>query len=112
MEQPPKILTATLNDLYLDPKNPRLGRHNIDKKLGQNAILELIKDWSLEELAVSMLESGYWPQEALIVIDEEIPGKKGPVHVVVEGNRRLAALKLIVRARARKRRFRSVARAD
>jgi hypothetical protein len=49
----------------------------------------------LEELAVSFLESGYWPQEALIVVREPI--KKKQELVVVEGNRRLAALKKIFR---------------
>jgi len=99
MEQTPKILTATLDQLFLDSRNPRLGRHNIDKKLGQEAILQFImNNWALEELAVSFLESGYWPQEALIVVDEDVPGKKGLVHVVVEGNRRLAALIMIKRA--------------
>ncbi|MEJ7640402.1 MAG: hypothetical protein WKF75_21150, partial [Singulisphaera sp.] len=62
MDDLPRIQTEELRNLFLDPKNPRLGRHNINKGLGQEAILELIKNWSLEELAVSFLESGFWPQ--------------------------------------------------
>jgi hypothetical protein len=100
-EHIPTIETTELLTLFLDPKNPRLGRHNIEKELSQNDILALIKEWALEELAVSFLESGFWPQEALIVVREAIPGKKGPVFVVVEGNRRLAALKMIARAHAK-----------
>ncbi len=88
---------ASLDDLYLDPKNPRLGRHNIEANLSQENILDLMKDWTLEELAVSFLESGFWPQEALLIIEEEL-GKK-PGLVVVEGNRRLAALKLLFEAK-------------
>jgi hypothetical protein len=65
--------------------------------LSQEEVLDLMKDWSLEELAVSFLESGYWPQEALICVREQI--KKKQVLVVVEGNRRLAALKMIDRSR-------------
>jgi len=52
-----------------------------------------MKDWSPEELATSFIESGFWPQEALIVVKETLYRKKSLV--VVEGNRRLAALKLL-----------------
>ena len=56
-----------------------------------------MENWTLDELAVSFLESGFWPQEALIVVDE--PTKTDKRYVVVEGNRRLAALILLHRAR-------------
>ena len=92
------IRYAPLGDLYLDAKNPRLGRQNTSKDLSQDQILELMKDWALEELALSFLESGFWPQEALIVVRENVGA--GQRLVVVEGNRRLAALKLVVAARA------------
>ena len=97
MEKIPPIETAELDDLFLDSKNPRLGRHNVEKGLSQDEVLGLMKDWALEELAVSFLESGYWPQEAVIAVKE--PLKKKQVLVVVEGNRRLAALKMIHRTR-------------
>lgn len=82
---------ANVDDLYLDPMNPRLGRGHTGPKETQSAILKLMKDWTLEELAVSFLESGFWPHEALLVIKEQLYGK--PRLVVIEGNRRLAALK-------------------
>jgi ParB-like chromosome segregation protein Spo0J len=88
---------ASLDDLQLDPKNPRLGRHNIEANLSQDQILDLMKDWTLDELAVSFLESGFWPQEALLVVEEKL--YKQPQLVVVEGNRRLAALKLLFDAK-------------
>jgi len=88
---------ASLDDLCLDPKNPRLGRHNIEDNLSQEKVLDLMKDWTLEELAVSFLMSGFWPQEALLVVEEEL--YKKPRLVVVEGNRRLAALKLLFEAK-------------
>jgi hypothetical protein len=103
MEQMPVIQTEAPENLFLDPKNPRLGRHNIEKGLTQDEILDVMKDWTLEELAVSFLESGFWPQEALIVVRDAVPGKKGQVLVVVEGNRRLAALKMIAKARAKEK---------
>lgn len=88
-----EINYASLDDLFLDPRNPRLGRDNTGPKVKQSEILDLMKDWALEELAVSFLENGYWPQEALIVVKESLYGKESLV--VVEGNRRLAALKLL-----------------
>ena len=84
-----EICYAPIDDLLLDARNPRLGRENTRKGLTQDGVLDLMKDWSLEELAVSFLETGYWPQEALIVVHES------DALVVVEGNRRLAALKLL-----------------
>ncbi|MEY2881839.1 MAG: hypothetical protein RLZZ15_4219, partial [Verrucomicrobiota bacterium] len=63
-----------------------------------DAILALMEDWTLDELATSFVENGYWPQEALIVIEDTLQGKKRLV--VVEGNRRLASLKLLHEAAA------------
>jgi hypothetical protein len=88
-----QIKYASLDELFLDPMNPRLGRSNTGPDIAQERILELMSNWTLEELAVSFLESGYWPQEALIVIEEELYGDKRLI--VVEGNRRLAALKYL-----------------
>ncbi len=84
---------ATLKDLYLDAKNPRLARHQVNVDLSQEDILDLMRDWVLDELAVSYLESGFWTHEALLVVKETLYGQ--PHLVVVEGNRRLAALKYL-----------------
>ena len=84
---------APLKDLYLDVKNPRLARHQADADLSQEEVLDLMRDWVLEELAVSYLESGFWTHEALLVVKETLYGQ---LHlVVIEGNRRLAALKYL-----------------
>jgi len=88
-----KIEYSDLKDLYLDSSNPRLGRANTERQLSQDKVLEVMKDWSVEELALSFLESGFWPQEALLVVEELLNGQKR--RVVVEGNRRLAALKML-----------------
>jgi hypothetical protein len=83
---------AELDELLLDPLNPRLGRNNTGVTVTQEAVLELMRDWTLDELALSYLESGgFWTQEALIVVEEEAYGDNHLI--VVEGNRRLAALK-------------------
>ena len=90
MESPPEIQRAPLNKFYLDAKNPRLGHHQANADLSHEEILDLMRNWVLDELAVSYLESGFWTHEALLVVKEEVDSKSGLV--VVEGNRRLAAL--------------------
>ena len=87
---------AMLDDLYLDAKNPRLGRHQTDTNLSQEEVLEIMSDWVLDELAVSYLESGFWTHEALLVVEEKVDEEQRLV--VVEGNRRLAALIYLRRA--------------
>jgi hypothetical protein len=89
-----EIKYARLDDLYLDPKNPRLGREQLQQNLTQKQVLDLMSDWTLDELAVSFLESGaFWVHEALLVTNETLEGRERLV--VVEGNRRLAALKYL-----------------
>jgi hypothetical protein len=86
-----KIDYEDVDSLFLDPTNPRLGREHTGATVSQPKVLDLMEDWNLEELAVSFSESGFWPQEALLVIEETLYGSKRLV--VVEGNRRLAVLK-------------------
>jgi hypothetical protein len=87
---------AAIDELALDPGNPRLGRAFHNEDLGQDRILKEMSNWSLEVIAVSMLESGFWPHEAILCIRETYQGEEKLV--VVEGNRRLAALKMLALA--------------
>ena len=95
-----EVQYAKLCDLYLDPKNPRLGRHYVNANSSQEDILDVMDDWTLDELAISYIENiesgGFWTHEALLVVEEELYGKQQ--FVVVEGNRRLAALIYLGRA--------------
>lgn len=85
---------ASIDDLYLDPLNPRVGRHNMGPNVSQKEILDLVANWTLDELAYSYLENGgFWLHEALLVVKEVLYGEARLV--VVEGNRRLAALKYL-----------------
>ena len=81
---------AELNNFYLDAKNPRLGRPQKGASLSQKEILEIMGNWDLGELAMSYLENGFWKHEALLVVKEELDGEQR--FVVVDGNRRVAAL--------------------
>lgn len=88
-----QIHYAALDELFLDPMNPRLGRFNTGPDVNQERVLELMRDWTLDELAVSFLESRYWPQEAMICVREALYSDEKLV--VVEGNRRLAAIRYL-----------------
>ncbi len=89
-----ELKSGSLDELFLDPLNPRLGRNNTGRDVTQEKVLELMSDWTLDELAVSFLESGgFWTQEALLATKEKLYGKERLV--VIEGNRRLAALRYL-----------------
>ena len=91
------IAFTSLTELHLDPMNPRLGLDKSQPTVPEERIMELMRSWNLEELAVSFLESGFWPQEAVIVVQEPSASEFSRL-VVVEGNRRIAALKYLERA--------------
>ena len=74
----------------LDARNPRLGRAEREDAFSAEDVYKKMQAWSLEELATSFLESGFWPHEAVLCVKEDIDGEDRLV--VVEGNRRIAAL--------------------
>ncbi len=75
--------------LHLDYRNPRLvgeGRQDNPQKL-----LEILwRNESLDELASSIAQNGFFKEEPLLVVEEE--GK----YIVAEGNRRLATVKILL----------------
>ena len=80
-------------DLRLDEQNPRLPEDI--RETSQPEILEyLFESAVLDELARSYIDNGFFAHEPLIVTPhEDEPG----AWVVLEGNRRLAALKVLLR---------------
>lgn len=110
------LLDIPVERLDLDPSNPRLPKDLRDK--GQTEILSILKRYfDLDELAYSMAENGYFDEEPLVAIPVDIPSKfkkQGPLQLsrdvsylsylqdnatrltVVEGNRRLATVKLLL----------------
>jgi hypothetical protein len=78
-----------LDQLLLDEANPRLPE-SIQRD--QRALIDYIADTtSIEELMRAIGENDYFPGEPLIAV----PHKDGQHFVIVEGNRRLTALKLL-----------------
>jgi hypothetical protein len=86
-----------VDKLYLDPRNPRLA--DSAHTGTQPSILKVLeKDFDLQPLIDSMYKNGFFWEEPLVAVEESIPESKDKkVLVVVEGNRRLAALKIILR---------------
>ncbi len=70
-----KIEYTALDQIALDPRNPRLGRSAHRENLAPDEIFNLMRDWSLEELATSFLESGFWAHEAVLCVEEEAHGE-------------------------------------
>lgn len=78
-----------IEDLHLDPANPRL---ILGDGADETALLQkLYADEALDELFPSFVENGYFEEEPLVVVPREAGG-----FTVVEGNRRLATLKLLL----------------
>lgn len=85
------IRSLPVESLLLDPMNPRLPE---DQRGGaQPQLLAYLFDTAvLEELASSIATNGFFPHEPLIVLEADEDGQ----HIVVEGNRRYAALAILL----------------
>ena len=79
-----------VDNLLLDSENPRLPERL--RGGSQSSIMTFLRENGvLEEIAQSYLDNGYFQHEPLIVVKKQEEEK----YVVVEGNRRLAALKIL-----------------
>lgn len=78
------------DSLHFDYENPRLAEYGVDEKLDEDEILDILWDaMDVQELVQSISASGFFEHEALIVAKEKRR------NVVIEGNRRLAAVKVL-----------------
>jgi hypothetical protein len=93
----PKIEPIKTNDLWLDPQNPRLVGEGLSIDDQDKIVSLLWKERSVNELVDSIAASGFWPHEVLLVVME------GDKSVVIEGNRRLAAVKILTDKALRER---------
>ena len=86
-----KIKTISINNLRLDPDNPRLPS-SVDKH-DINSIIEYIaNETGVESLMSSIANNGFFPGEPIVAVP--IEGDTENYHVV-EGNRRLTAVMLL-----------------
>ncbi|MDD5297185.1 MAG: hypothetical protein PHU46_09740 [Rhodocyclaceae bacterium] len=76
--------------LHFDHVNPRLAEYGIADGLTDEEILDILWDaMDVQELVQSISASGFFEHEALIV------ARENNRNVVIEGNRRLAAVKVL-----------------
>jgi len=91
-----QIQEKPVKDLKLDPKNPRLVEF---PHTGTQASIQKVmeREFNLQPLKDSLYRNGFFYEEPLVVVEEPLAeyGNKR-VLVVIEGNRRLAALKSIL----------------
>ena len=86
-----KSVTLPTESLYFDKQNPRLAEYGINDKTSENDILEILwNEMDIRELVQSIAASGFFQHESLIV------SKEKNKNVVIEGNRRLAAVKVLL----------------
>ncbi|MGH7451320.1 MAG: hypothetical protein ACRENG_08265, partial [bacterium] len=94
--QEKQIQEKPVSDLHLDPKNPRLAEV---AHTGTQASIQKVmeKEFDLQPIKDSLYRNAFFYEEPLVAVYEPLLefGAK-PVLVVVEGNRRLAALKSIL----------------
>jgi len=79
---------ATIAELQLDEENPRLPEE-LQPRDPDSLLRHIANEYNTVEVARSIAEHGFFDSEPLIAI------RKGRRLVVVEGNRRLTALKLL-----------------
>ena len=80
-----------ISELSFDRKNPRLSEYDIDENSSEDEVIRVLWDaMDVWELVLSIAASGFFPHEPIIVAQEEMR------NVVIEGNRRLAAVKLLL----------------
>ena len=89
--QTEQITPMKVPDLAFDLKNPRLPEFNLGNKPTEAEVIRVLWDaMDVEELVLSITASGFFQHEPLIVAQED--GK----NIVIEGNRRLAAVKVLL----------------
>lgn len=85
------IVQLPTSELCFDHKNPRLAEFGITPQTSDQEILQILWDnMDIRELVQSIAASGFFQHEALIVSEE------GGRLIVIEGNRRLAAVKVLL----------------
>ncbi len=87
-----KITPMKVSDLAFDLKNPRLPEFGLTDQSTEDEVIQILWEaMDVKELVMSIAASGFFRHEPLIVAQE---ARK---NVVIEGNRRLAAVKILLK---------------
>ena len=88
-----EITAMKVSDLVFDVRNPRLVEFELAANSTESEIIAVLWEaMDVKELALSIAASGFFQHEPLIVAFEQ------ERNVVIEGNRRLAAVKILLDA--------------
>ena len=91
MADNPEVTPLPTESLRLDRRNPRLVEFGVTKNTPEREIVEILWDtMDVQELVQSIAASGYFAHEPLIVAYED------DEYIVIEGNRRLAAVRVLL----------------
>ena len=86
-----KTTPMRVAELSFDVANPRLTEFELTARSTEEEIIQILWDaMDVREIVLSIAASGFFRHEPVIVANEE--GE----HIVIEGNRRLAAVKLLL----------------
>lgn len=101
-------ITITLDDILLDPNNPRFSdlgddfrivqasRFNDERVQGHTMEKMKADSFHVAELRDTIKELGFLPMDKIVVREWEFSTEESPKYVVIEGNRRITALKWLV----------------
>lgn len=93
----PAIEWRAVSSLRLDPQNPRI---SVPESASQEYILRvLFETQALDELAMSLSTNGYFSEEPVVVVPHS---EEADAFVVIEGNRRLATLQILLSSHLRR----------
>lgn len=83
------------SEFHFDPSNPRFAE--LGREVEEEEVLQVLwREMAVDEIALSIAENGFFPHEPLFAARES--GRL----VVIEGNRRLAAVRLLTNDKLRK----------
>lgn len=91
-------------DLALDPNNPRLPERLVNA-VEKDVLNWMLTDATLTDLMASIVENNFFEGEPLVGINH--PNQPGKI-IIVEGNRRLASVKLLSNPRIAENKIKSV----
>ena len=90
------IVNLPVEQLVLDKENARLASSLVHEPTQDDLVRVLWTEMAVDEVALSIAANGYYPDEALLVIpDKDSGAAPDGRYIVVEGNRRLAAVMLL-----------------